>query len=162
MEPRRLLATLLFTDLVDSTNRAEAMGDHAWHQLLERHHELVRAELGRYEGRELDTAGDGFFARFDQPVGAIVCAVRVVEGIQELGMTVRVGVHTGECELFEGKVSGIAASIGSRVCSLAAPGEVLVSSTVRDLVTGSGIAFVDRGLHTLKGVKEYWRLFAVA
>jgi class 3 adenylate cyclase len=162
MEPRRLLATLLFTDIVDSTNRAAAMGDHAWHQLLERHHALVRAELGRYEGHELDTAGDGFFARFDQPVGAIVCSVRIVEGIQELGMAVRVGVHTGECELFEGKVSGIAASIGSRVCSLAAPGEVLVSSTVRDLVTGSGIAVIDRGLHTLKGVKEDWRLFAVA
>jgi len=159
---RRVLATLLFTDIVGSTGRAAELGDRAWQELLTRHHELVRTELVRFRGQELDTAGDGFFARFDGPARAIRCAQHVIESVRELRLEVRAGLHTGECELFEEKVGGIAVSIGSRIASNAGPGEVLVSSTVKDLVAGSGIEFADRGLHELKGVPGEWRLYSVA
>jgi pimeloyl-ACP methyl ester carboxylesterase len=157
----RLLATLLFTDIVDSTAHAARLGDRDWQGLLSRHHALVRRELTRYRGQELDTAGDGFFARFDGPGRAIRCAQRIVSGVRELGIEVRAGVHTGECELFERKVGGIAVSIGARVASQAGPGEVMVSSTVHDLVAGSGLSFEDRGRHRLKGLTGEWQLYAV-
>ena len=157
----RVLATLLFTDIVGSTSRAVELGDRGWRELLTRHHELIRGQLAQYRGLELDTAGDGFFARFDGPARAIRCAKSIVEGVHELGIEVRAGLHTGECELFERKVGGIAVSIGARVAAEAGPNEVLVSNTVKDLVAGSGIEFADRGSHELKGVPGEWRLFAV-
>ena len=162
LDHNRVLATLLFTDIVGSTARAVELGDRRWSELLARHHELVRAELVHYRGEELDTAGDGFFARFDGPARAIRCANRIVAGVHELGIDVRAGLHTGECELFERKVGGIAVSIGARVAAEAGPGEVLVSNTVKDLVAGSGIEFADRGAYALKGVPGEWRLFAVS
>ncbi len=161
-EPDRVLATLLFEDIVGSTERAAGLGDRAWRELLKRHHALVRRELVRFRGVELDTAGDGFFARFDGPARGIRCAQAVTNAVRELGIEVRAGLHTGECELFERKVGGIAVSIGARVAAEAGPGEVLVSNTVKDLVAGSGIAFEDRGTRELKGVPGEWRLFAVA
>jgi pimeloyl-ACP methyl ester carboxylesterase len=160
-EPERVLATILFTDIVGSTKQAAVLGDRAWHELLQRHHELVRRQLVRFRGREVDTAGDGFFASFDGPARAIRCAQAIVEGVHALGLEVRTGLHTGECELVDGKVAGIAVHTGARVASEAAPDEVLVSSTVKDLVAGSGLAFRDRGAHELKGVPGEWRLFAV-
>jgi class 3 adenylate cyclase len=160
-EPDRILATVLFTDIVDSTARAAGLGDRAWRQLLHKHHEIVRRQLGRFRGKEMDTAGDGFFATFDGPARAIRCAFAIREGIRELDLEVRVGLHTGECELVDGKAGGIAVHIGARVASLAEPGEVIVSSTVKDLVAGSGIEFEDRGEHQLKGISEAWRLFTV-
>jgi len=160
-EPDRILATVLFTDIVDSTARAAGLGDRAWRQLLHKHHETVRGQLGRFRGKEMDTAGDGFFATFDGPARAIRCAFAIREGIRELDLEVRVGLHTGECELVDGKAGGIAVHIGARVASLAEPGEVIVSSTVKDLVAGSGIEFEDRGEHQLKGISEAWRLFTV-
>jgi class 3 adenylate cyclase len=160
-EPERVLATILFTDIVDSTERAAVLGDRAWHELLQHHHELVRRQLARFRGREVNTAGDGFFASFDGPARAIRCAQAIVEGVDALGLEVRTGLHTGECELVDGKVAGIAVHTGARVASEAAPGEVLVSSTVKDLVAGSGLAFQDRGTHELKGLPGEWRLFAV-
>jgi class 3 adenylate cyclase len=160
-EPDTVLATVLFTDIVDSTATAAELGDRAWRELLERHHTAVRGQLARYRGREVDTAGDGFFATFDGPARAIRCACAVTEAVRELGIDVRAGLHTGECELLEDKVAGIAVSIGARVASRAAPGEVLVSSTVKDLVAGSGISFTDRGMAELKGVPGEWRLYAV-
>jgi class 3 adenylate cyclase len=160
-EPDRVLSTVLFTDIVGSTRRAAELGDAAWRMLLTSHHELVRRELARYRGKELDTAGDGFFASFDGPARAIRCGCAVVAGVRELGLEVRAGLHTGECEQVDGKVGGIAVHIGARVASQAAPGEVLVSSTVKDLVAGSGIAFADRGTAELKGLPGEWRLFAV-
>jgi class 3 adenylate cyclase len=129
--------------------------------LLERHHDVVRRQLGRFRGSEVDTAGDGFFATFDGPARAIRCACAVTEAVREIGMDVRAGLHTGECELLGGKVTGIAVSIGARVAAQAGPGEVIVSSTVKDLVAGSGIRFADRGAAELKGVPGEWRLFAV-
>jgi class 3 adenylate cyclase len=161
LEPRRLLATPLFTDIVDSTARSAALGDRGWTELLERHHALVRALLDRHDGRELDTAGDGFFARFDGPATGISCARAILRAVPPLGIQVRIGLHTGECELFESKVGGIAVSVGSRVCAAAAPGEILVTSTVRDLCAGSSVVFGDRGPHALKGIEEPWRLFTV-
>ena len=160
-EPERVLATILFTDIIDSSTRAVELGDRAWRELLQKHHELVRRQLVRFRGRELDTAGDGFFASFDGPARAIRCAQAIVEGVRALGLEVRAGLHTGECELLDGKVAGIAVHTGARVASDAAPGEVLVSSTVKDLVAGSGLAFQDRGVHELKGVPGEWRLYAV-
>jgi class 3 adenylate cyclase len=160
-EPDRVLSTVLFTDIVGSTERAASLGDRAWRELIERHHELVRRELARHRGKELDTAGDGFFASFDGPARAIRCGCSVVEALKELDLEVRAGLHTGECELVDGKVGGIAVHIGARVAAEATPGEVLVSSTVRDLVAGSGIAFADRGLTELKGIPGELRLFAV-
>jgi class 3 adenylate cyclase len=160
-EPDRVLSTVLFTDIVGSTTRAAELGDSAWRSLLTRHHELVRRELARHRGRELDTAGDGFFASFDGPARGIRCGCAVVEAVKELGLEVRAGLHTGECELVDGKVGGIAVHIGARVAAQAAPGEVLVSSTVKDLVAGSGIGFAERGAVELKGLPGEWSLFAV-
>lgn len=158
--PDTVLTTVLFTDIVRSTERARELGDQEWRRLLERHHALVRRELARFRGEERDTAGDGFFATFDGPARAIRCAEAILEGVQGLGLHLRAGVHSGECELHEGKVAGIAVAAGSRVAALAQPGEVLVSSTVKDLVAGSGISFEDRGEHDLKGVGA-WRLYSV-
>jgi class 3 adenylate cyclase len=160
--PDTVLATVLFTDIVGSTERAASLGDGAWRELLQDHHVAVRRELSRFRGQELDTAGDGFFAIFDGPARAISCARQIVGAVRELDLFVRAGVHTGECELQDGKVAGIAVSIGARVAGSAAPGEVLVSSTVKDLVAGSGIEFEDRGAHELKGVPGEWRLYAVS
>ena len=158
--PDSVLATLLFTDIVGSTERAAELGDRSWRELLERHHALVRRELARFRGEEKDTAGDGFFATFDGPARAIRCAQAVVESVRGIGLEVRAGVHTGECELHESKVAGIAVSVGARVAGSAAPGEVLVTATVRDLVAGSGIEFEGRDERELKGVQGKWRLYA--
>ena len=160
-EPERMLATVLFTDIVGSTDRAHELGDRRWRDLLERHNDLVRRDLERFRGVEIDTAGDGFFATFDGPARAIRCARSIVENVRSVGLDVRSGLHTGECELSAGSVRGIAVHTGARVASLAAPGEVLVSSTVKDLVAGSGIDFTDRGVHELKGIPGEWRLYAV-
>jgi pimeloyl-ACP methyl ester carboxylesterase len=160
-EPDRMLATVLFTDIVDSTATAIEVGDRRWRDLLERHHVLVRRELLRFRGREIDTAGDGFFATFDGPARAIRCACAVVDGMRELGLSIRAGLHTGECEVADGKVAGIAVHTGARVAAQADADEVLVSNTVKDLVAGSGIKFTDRGAHELKGIPGDWRLFAV-
>jgi class 3 adenylate cyclase len=149
----------MFTDIVGSTERAAALGDRGWRDLLQEHHILVRRELARFRGQELDTAGDGFFAIFDGPARAISCARSIVSAVGQLDLTVRAGVHTGECELQDGKVTGIAVNIGARVAAAAGPGEVLVSGTVKDLVAGSGIAFEERGVHELKGVPGEWRLY---
>jgi pimeloyl-ACP methyl ester carboxylesterase len=160
-EPERMLATVLFTDIVESTAMAIELGDGRWRDVLERHNALVRRELLRFRGREVDSAGDGFLATFDGPARAIHCASAIVEGVRELGLTVRAGLHTGECEIADGKVAGIAVHTGARVAAHADEGEVLVSGTVKDLVAGSGIAFTDRGVHELKGIPGEWRLFAV-
>ena len=159
-DPDRVLATVLFTDIVGSTERARALGDRGWRDLLDRHHDVVRHELVRFGGREIDTAGDGFLAAFDGPARAIRCACAVVAGVRALGLEVRAGVNTGECEVIGEKLAGTAVHVGARVAAEAAAGEVLVSSTVRDLVAGSGIELVDRGLFTLKGVEGERRLFA--
>jgi class 3 adenylate cyclase len=159
--PDRALATVLFTDLVGSTEQAAALGDRRWRDLLEQHHAAVRRELARFDGREIDTAGDGFFASFDGPARAIRCAQAIVESVRPLGLEVRAGLHTGEVELADGKVAGIAVNIGARVAGHAAASEVLVSGTVKDLVAGSGLEFEDRGTAALKGVPGDWRLFAV-
>jgi class 3 adenylate cyclase len=160
--PDRVLATVLFTDLVGSTEQAAELGDRRWRDLLEQHHASVRRELGRFDGREVDTAGDGFFATFDGPARAIRCAQAIVDAVRPLGLDVRAGLHTGEVELADGKVAGIAVNIGARVAGRAGAGEVLVSGTVRDLVAGSGLEFEDRGTAELKGIPGEWRLFAVA
>ena len=160
-EPDRVLATVLFTDVVGSTELATRLGDHAWRDLLARHHAAVRRELERWRGREVDTAGDGFLATFDGPARAIRCAVAAVESVRGLGMQIRAGVHTGEVEVSGGDLRGIAVHIGSRVSGLAGPAEVLVSRTVADLVAGSGIVLADRGEHELKGVPGTWQVFAV-
>jgi class 3 adenylate cyclase len=160
-EPDRVLATVLFVDIVGSTERAHTMGDRDWRDLLAQHHDLVRRELERFRGREIDTAGDGFLAAFDGPARAIRCACAVREADRSLGLEVRSGLHTGECEVLGEKLAGVAVHTGARVASEARPGEVLVSSTVRDLVAGSGIEFEDRGLHDLKGVPGERRLFSV-
>jgi class 3 adenylate cyclase len=158
----RVLATVLFTDIVGSSEQAAGLGDAAWRELLARHHELVREQLARFRGREIDTTGDGFLASFDGPARAIQCARAIVESAPGLGIEVRAGVHTGECELLDGKIAGIAVHTGARVASKAGPREVLVSRTVKDLVAGSGIAFEERGEHELKGIPGEWRLYAVA
>ena len=160
-EPDRVLSTVLFTDIVGSSETAAALGDRAWRELLEQHHDIVRRQLVRFRGQEVDTAGDGFFASFDGPARGIRCACSIVASMAELGLEVRAGLHTGECELVDGKVAGIAVHTGARVAANAKPGEVLVSSTVRDLVAGSGLAFEDRGAHQLKGIPGDWRLYAV-
>jgi len=160
-EPNRVLATVLFTDIVGSTAKATELGDRRWRELLERHHALVRRQLERYHGREVDTAGDGFLATFDGPARAIRCASATVNGIRALGLEIKAGVHTGECELFGDKVAGLAVHTGARVASLAGASEVLVSQTVKDLVAGSGIAFADHGAHELKGVPGRWHLYSV-
>jgi pimeloyl-ACP methyl ester carboxylesterase len=160
-EPDRVLATVLFTDIVGSTEKAAALGDRRWRDLLEGHQELVRRELGRFRGREIDTTGDGFLATFDGPARGVRCARAVSEGVRGLGLEVRAGLHTGEIELRGDKVSGLAVHIGARVAAAAGPREVLVSSTVKDLVAGSGLRFQDRGPHALKGVPGEWHLFAL-
>ena len=161
-EPDRVLATVLFTDIVGSTERAAQLGDRGWRELLERHHAIVRGQLARFRGQEIDTAGDGFFASFDGPARAIRCACAVRDGLRQIGVDVRAGLHTGECEIVGGKIAGIAVNVGARVASLAVSGEVLASSTVKDLVAGSGIGFEDRGEHELRGIPGAWRVFAVA
>jgi class 3 adenylate cyclase len=161
-EADRFLATVLFTDIVAGTAKAAAIGDHRWSELVEAHHALVRAELLRYRGHEIDTAGDGFFATFDGPARAVRCALAVRDGVRLLGLEIRAGVHTGECQMIAGKVGGIAAIIGARVREHAIPGEVLSSNTVKDLVAGSGLSFEDRGRHPLKGVPGEWQLFAAS
>jgi pimeloyl-ACP methyl ester carboxylesterase/class 3 adenylate cyclase len=160
-ETESVLATVLFTDIVGSTAKAASVGDRAWRELLDRHHSAIRAQLARFRGRELDTAGDGFFASFDGPARAIRCACAIRGAISELDLEVRAGLHTGECEVLDDKVAGIAVSIGARVAAEAGPGEVLVSQTVKDLVAGSGIGFESRGAAELKGVPGEWRLYAV-
>jgi len=158
--PDSILSTLMFTDIVGSTNRAAELGNRAWRDLLAQHHALVRRELGRFRGEERDTVGDGFFATFDGPARAIRCAWAISGGVRDLGLEVRAGVHVGECELHEGKVAGIAVSIGARVAAAARAGEVLVTSTVKDLVAGSGLEFEDRAEQELKGVPGTWKLYA--
>jgi class 3 adenylate cyclase len=158
----RVLATVLFTDIVDSTRRAVEMGDRDWHALLDAHDAVVRSQLARFRGREVNTSGDGFLAMFDGPQRAIRCGMAIRDAVQSLGIEVRAGLHTGECEVRGDDIGGIAVHIGARVGALAGPNDVLVSSTLRDLVIGSGLEFEDRGAHELKGVPGEWRLFAVA
>jgi class 3 adenylate cyclase/pimeloyl-ACP methyl ester carboxylesterase len=157
----RVLATVMFTDIVGSTERVAELGDRRWLALLDEHHAVVRRALARFRGNEVKTTGDGFLATFDGPARAVRCAHSIVEGIRELGVEVRTGLHTGECEMVGDDVRGIAVHTAARVAAAAAPGEVLVSSTVKDLVAGSGITFVERGTRALKGVPGKWRLFAV-
>jgi class 3 adenylate cyclase len=156
------LSTVLFTDVVGSTQKQSAMGDHRWKALIEQHHAIVREALGRWRGLESSTAGDGFYATFDGPARAIRCAVEIGHRVlDDLGIEIRAGVHTGECELIDGQVSGITVSIGARVAAHAGPSEVLVSQTVKDLVAGSGLTFQEAGEHELKGVPDRWRLYRV-
>lgn len=157
----RVLTTVLFTDVVASTKRAAELGDGAWKALIERHHAVVRAMLGRYRGIEVDTAGDGFFGTFDGPARAVRCAGAIIDAVRSMGIAVRAGVHTGEVEIIDEKVGGIAVNIGARVAALAAPSEVLVSQTVKDLTIGSGLVFEEAGDHELKGVPDRWRLYRV-
>ena len=159
--PDRVLATVLFTDIVGSTEKAAALGDRRWRELVESHHQTVRRELDHFRGREIDTAGDGFMAAFDGPARGIRCAQAVVRALgEQLQIGIRAGLHTGECELLDGKYAGLAVHIGARVAALASAGEVLVSNTVKDLVAGSGLQFSERGIHTLKGVPGQWQLYA--
>ncbi|MEO7336331.1 MAG: adenylate/guanylate cyclase domain-containing protein [Caldimonas sp.] len=160
-EPDRVLATVLFADIVASTERAAQLGDARWHELLDSFYSVARRQLERFRGREVDSAGDGFFAAFDGPARAIRCATAIRSGVSLLGLEVRAGVHIGECEVMGAKIGGIAVHIGARVAGLAKPGEVLVSGTVKDLVAGSGISFDERGAHALKGVPGEWNLYAV-
>jgi class 3 adenylate cyclase len=160
-ESDRVLATALFTDIVGATKRMAAVGDRGWRELITRHHELVRNELERFRGREIDTAGDGFFAAFDRPEQALRCARAIGAVVRELGIQVRAGVHIGECELIDGKLGGIAVHIAARVAQLASADEVLVSSTLKESVAGSGIGFRDLGIHCLRGIPGEWRIFAV-
>ena len=157
---QRVLATILFTDIVGSTQTAARLGDEEWRRLLSRHHVTVRRELARFDGTELDTAGDGFFATFDGPARAIRAAAAIRDAVRALGIEVREGIHTGECELHDGKVTGIAVSIGARIAALAGPGEILVSNTVKDLVAGSDLLFEERGSHELKGVPGAWTVYS--
>jgi class 3 adenylate cyclase len=154
-------ATILFTDIVEATRKATELGDRRWRDVLDAHHAVVRTELGRFRGREIDTAGDGFLAAFDGPARGVRAACAVADSVRQLGLDVRAGLHTGECEVMGAKLGGIAVHIGARIAALAKAGEVLVSSTVKDLVAGSGLAFVERGPHALKGVPGEWRLYAV-
>ena len=160
VEPNRVLATVLFTDIVDSTKRAAELGDRAWRALLDRHDEAVRQEFARFRGREVKTLGDGFLATFDGPARAVRCATSIIKRVRPLGIEVRSGLHTGEIELQRDDVGGLAVHIAARVAGMAETGEVLVSNTVRDLVAGSGLRFHDRGSHPLKGLPEPLRLFA--
>ncbi|HEV8646505.1 MAG TPA: adenylate/guanylate cyclase domain-containing protein [Burkholderiales bacterium] len=161
LETDRILATVLFTDIVDATERAATLGDRRWHDLLDSHHALVRRELVRFRGREIDTAGDGFFATFDGPARAVRCACAISDAVRSLGIEIRAGLHTGECEVMGDKVGGIAVHIGARIAAHANAGEVLVSNTVKDLIAGSGLSFRDQNVQRLKGVPGDWRLFAV-
>jgi class 3 adenylate cyclase len=160
-EPDRVLATVMFTDIVGSTEAASRLGDGRWREVLHEHHTIVRNELARWRGTEVKTIGDGFLATFDGPARAVRCAASLVEEVAQLGLKLRAGLHTGECELVGDDVAGIAVHIGARVMACADAGEVLASSTVKDLVVGSGLSFEDRGLHELRGVPEQWRLYAL-
>jgi class 3 adenylate cyclase len=157
-----MLATVLFTDIVGSTEKAVELGDAAWKELLDRHYEVIRGELARFRGREVDTAGDGVMATFDGPARAVSCAGAIARSVRDLGIEIRAGVHTGEVELAGTDIRGIAVHIGARVAALASASEVLVSSTVKDLVAGSAVVFEDAGVHELKGVPGIWRIFRVA
>ena len=157
----RVLATVLFTDIVGSTEKATALGDHRWRDLLDSHHATIRRNLGRFRGKEVKSTGDGILATFDGPARGVRCACAIAEEIKPLGIEVRAGLHTGECEMIGDDVGGIAVHIGARVAALAGAGEVLVSSTVKDLVAGSGLRFGDRGSQSLKGVPGEWRIFTV-
>ena len=159
---RRLLSTVLFTDIVGSTAKAAELGDRGWRELLEQHHAAIRNQLARFRGRELDTAGDGFFACFDGPARAVRCACAITESVRRFGVELRAGLHTGECELIDGKIAGMTVHIGARVAAQAKPGEVLVSQALKDLLVGSGLAFTQRGPAELKGVPGRWTLYAVA
>jgi class 3 adenylate cyclase len=161
-EPDRMLTTVLFVDIAGSTERAAALGDAAWASLLGRFLALARERLAHFRGREIDHAGDGFLASFDGPARAVRCAEAIRDGVRGLGLDVRSGVHTGECQRLADKLAGIAVHIGARIAQTASPGEVIVSGTVRDLVSGSGLRFVDRGEHSLRGVPGVWRLLALA
>ena len=160
-EFNRVLATVLFTDIVGSTERAAQLGDRAWQDLLDSHHALVRKELARFRGREIKTIGDAFVATFDGPARAVRCACSIRDRVSELGIEIRAGVHTGEIELSDGDIGGIAVHVAARVIAAAQPSEVLVSSTVKDLAAGSAIEFSDRGAHVLRGIPDEWRLFTV-
>jgi class 3 adenylate cyclase/pimeloyl-ACP methyl ester carboxylesterase len=160
--PQSVLATVMFTDIVASTERAAGLGDRAWRDLLARHHAVVRRELGRFCGEERDTAGDGFFATFDGPARAIRCGQAILAGIEPLGLELRIGIHIGECEVHEQTLAGLAVVMGARIAAVAEAGEILVSGTVRDLVAGSGLRFTQRGEHTLKGLPGTWPLYATA
>jgi class 3 adenylate cyclase len=154
-----ILSTVLFTDIVGSTERQAALGDRGWKQLVERHHATIRTALERWRGTENDTAGDGFYATFDGPARAIRCALEVADHVRDLGIEIRAGVHTGECEIIDGKSGGLTVTIGARIAALADGSQILISQTVKDLVAGSGLSFRDAGEHTLKGVPERWRLY---
>ena len=156
----RVLATAMFVDIVESTDRAVELGDRGWRDLLETHHALVRRQLDRFGGQEIDTAGDGLFASFDGPARAVSCACAIRDATRALGIEVRSGLHTGECEVIDGKLGGLAVHIAARVAACAAPSEVLVSRTINDLVAGSGIRLNDRGVHALKGIPEPWQLYS--
>jgi class 3 adenylate cyclase len=160
-EDGRRLLTVLFTDIVGSTQRAAELGDRRWRELLDHHHELVRREFSRFQGQEIDAAGDGFFATFDRPAKAIQCASAISDSLQEIGLEIRAGLHMGECEVREDVVSGIAVHIGARVMAKAGGGEILATNTVKDMVAGSDIRFQDRGMHDLKGIPGEWRLYAI-
>ena len=160
--PDTVLGTVLFTDIVGSTEHQASVGDRAWGEVVRRHHAFVREALERWQGVENDTAGDGFYATFDGPARAIRCALDVVKRVRELGIEIRAGVHTGECEIVERKYAGLAVTIGSRISALADPSDVLVSRTVKDLTAGSGFSFEDEGEHELKGVPGHWHLYRVS
>jgi class 3 adenylate cyclase len=160
-EPDRVLATVLFTDIVDATRKATELGDRRWRDLLDSPHGIVREQLTRFRGREIDTAGDGFLAAFDGPARAVRAAAAIIREVRRLGLDVRAGLHTGECEVMGPKLGGIALHVGARIAALAKGGEVLVSNTVKDLVAGSGLKFEDRGVHALKGVPGGWHIFAM-
>jgi class 3 adenylate cyclase len=156
--PETVLATVMFTDIVGSTEKATALGDAAWRDLLAGHHDAVRRAVTRFRGQERDTAGDGFFVTFDGPARAIRCGQAIIAAVEPLGLQVRIGIHIGECELHEEKVTGMAVIVGARIAAVAGPGEVLASATVRDLVAGSGLEFSDRGQHQLKGLPGTWSI----
>jgi class 3 adenylate cyclase len=160
-DPERVLATVLFTDIVKSTEKATEMGDRRWHDLLDSHHAIVRREITRFRGREIKSTGDGFLVTFDGPARAIRCAIALCDGVRQLGIEIRAGLHTGECEMIADDVGGVAVHTAARVLSLAEPSEVLVSGTVRDLVAGSGLRFCSHGKHVLKGASGEWELLAV-
>jgi class 3 adenylate cyclase len=161
-EVKRILATLLFTDIVGSTEHARRLGDAGWRAVLAQHHNAVRAEISRCEGTEVDTAGDGFFVRFDSPARALDCARAAREAVKRLGIDIRAGIHTGECELQGRALTGMAVHVAARIQGLADRGDILVSSTVKDIVAGSGARFEDRGPHSLKGIPGEWRLFSLS
>jgi class 3 adenylate cyclase len=156
-----VLATVLFTDIVGSTEKAVAVGDQRWRDLLDRHNTAIRRNISRFRGHEANTTGDGFLITFDGPARAVRCAGAIVDDMRSVGIEIRAGLHTGECEEIDDNIGGIAVHIGARVAALAAPGQVLVSSTVKDLVAGSGLRFADRGDHSLKGIPGEWRLYAL-